>query len=482
MPTFEAEDALQEVVKLSLVPLLRVAVHHLPRFVASGIFPRSVVGYLQSKLYDKHLDKNMDGPDCRFFLLFSDGRVLDRRDHSIKESSLEQYISKDTGYAYPEAEIQAIRESLSAQGLGLCAIIRRAFVHEQFAVQYETLSPTIEAELDRVAAVDGMDILRVAHASFENWAVTLCRAGKLEAARMFAERLEKFVIDNGVGSAGKTFLQMVSECCLGTYSVQIKEDLLCKDPPSPESPQPALLALRGARGFGTVELERTKKIKASWVKRLADPATIWSARPPHGRYEVKFNLYGLFSLSSNNGVEFSRVDAGVARRCIGCPYKLKFVASPTAGTNERKWLTDTGGNQVDIKEKAWLLPLMPGWIVWLLAVHRVCFQESHRGIGRLPQCMQEESDALMLTEVTDLIKQVVFDISQACEAADGLTKTQLLKAIRDDQALREYSNEQVLASLEMIAEFVTIRGKRGIVKMNDSGFVKLKALVLLFVC
>ncbi len=320
----------------------------------------------------------------------------------------------------------------------------------------------------------------MAHASFENWAVTLCRAGKLEAARMFAERLEKFVVDSGVGSAGKTFLQTVSEGALGQYSIQIKEDVITKDPPSPEAPQPALLALRGCRGFGTPELERTKKIKASWIKRLADPATQRSARPPHGRYEVRFHLYGLFSLSSNNGVDFSRVDSGVARRCVGCPYTLKFCADPQL-PHERLWLVDGAGNQVDIKERAWLLPCMAGWLVWLMAVHKVCFQESQRGLGRLPACMEEESNALMMTEMTDVLKQVVAEMTMITDSTNAITRATLLRTVKLDGALREYNNEQVTAGLEMLCGFVTVSGRRQLCQLRESGaFLKLKDLHVFF--
>ena len=464
-----AKSNLEDIVVKVIKQLLKCKDNQLPKFVADGKLPAAVVPYLQSKLFDATLLESMDGPSSRFFLLFSDGILLDRRTHHVSPSTLDKYISKHCGYPYPAAEIEAIQNRLTAQGLDLCDILRRAVLAETLHEgDFERLPNTLNLELDRVAATKGMEILKVAHASFENWAVTFCRAGKLEAARVFAERLEVFAIDNGVGSAGKTFLQSVSECTLGNYSIQIKEELITKDPPSAESPQPALLALRGCRGFSTPELERTKKIRASWMKKLADPATIWSARPPYGIREVKFHLYGLFSMSSNNGVDFSRVDSGVARRCVGCPYKFKFCADPAPGTNERRWLVDGNGDQVDIKERDWLLPGVPGWLVWLLAVHKVCFQESQRGIGTLPLCMKEESEALMVTEVTEIIRQFLTDNCKVCDGSVAMTKTTLLRTLRNDQILKEYSVEQITIGVEQICEFSTVRGRRNLVVFGGS--------------
>jgi hypothetical protein len=321
----------------------------------------------------------------------------------------------------------------------------------------------------------GMGILRAVHNSFENWAVTLCRGGKLEAARFFAERLEKFVVDNGLAGAGKTFLQSVAEQSLGTYAVQLKEELLTKDPPNASAPDPALLALRGCRSFATPEMERTKKVKASWVKKLADPSTRWSARDLFEKGQVEFYLYGLFSMSVNNGVEFTRTDAGVTRRCIGCPYELHFCDNPQL-PHEREWLKNDDGSQTDMKDAQWLLSRIPGWLVWILAAHKVCFGPGGHGLGKLPLKMAAESAALVKSELTDLISGWVLENTEPCAPALGMTRPALLTALKRDSAMVEYSTSDVLAAVESIVEVAAAQGgRRNLVRVRETGkFFKLQ--------
>jgi hypothetical protein len=310
-----------------------------------------------------------------------------------------------------------------------------------------------------------MDILRVVHACFENWALTLCRGGKLEAARFFAERLEKFVVDNGLGGAGKTFLQSVAEASLGTYAIQIKEDLLTKDPPSAESPQPALLAMKGCRSFSTPEMERTKKIKASWVKKLADPSTRWSARDLFEKGQQEFHLYGLFSMSVNNGVEFSRTDSGVTRRCIGCPYEKHFCENP-ALPHEREWLKDANGGKVEIKELEWLVPRMAGWLVWLMAVYKVCGSN----LGKLPLAMQIESMNISKGELNALLSAWIHDNTIPADTKQALTRPALLAFLKMDTVFAEYSTSDVVAALEAVVEMPPPQGgRRNLVRVRETG-------------
>ncbi len=137
-------------------------------------------------------------------------------------------------------------------------------------------------------------------ASFENWALTVFRGGKCQAAALFCVRAEAFVIDDGAtGNNGKTFLQAVMEQTFGGYAAQLKDTMLTQSPPNASSPDPALLMLKGSRGLGTPEVETTLKIRAAWLKKLADPSTQWAARAPHDRTDTLFKLFVIFFISTN---------------------------------------------------------------------------------------------------------------------------------------------------------------------------------------
>ena len=68
-----------------------------------------------------------------------------------------------------------------------------------------------------------MDMLQLVHSIFEDWVMTLFRGGKCIAATIFAEAVEKFIVDLGDGSNGKTLLQRIAEVSFGDYAENIKE-------------------------------------------------------------------------------------------------------------------------------------------------------------------------------------------------------------------------------------------------------------------
>ena len=75
--------------------------------------------------------------------------------------------------------------------------------------------------------------------------MTIFRGGKCFAAPIFAETIEKFIVDLGDGSNGKTLLQRIAEVSFGDYAEQIKETMMTKDPPPPGGACPDLLNMRG---------------------------------------------------------------------------------------------------------------------------------------------------------------------------------------------------------------------------------------------
>ena len=156
--------------------------------------------------------------------------------------------------------------------------------------QYVKLPENCLKDLEAIPAEPGMEMVQLIHSIFEDWVMTAFRGGKCIAATIFAEAVEKFVVDLGDGSNGKTLLQRVAEVSFGDYAEQIKETMMTKDPPPPGSACPDLLQMRGVRYLCTPEVETTQAVKSAWIKKLPDAATKWSARDLYSSLTIQFRL------------------------------------------------------------------------------------------------------------------------------------------------------------------------------------------------
>ena len=174
-----------------------------------------------------------------------------------------------------------------------------------------------------------MELLKLIHSVFEDWPMTIFRGGKCVSAPIFAESIEKFIVDLGDGSNGKTLLQRIAELSFGDYAEQIKETTMTRDPPPPGGACPDLLNMRGVRYLCTPEVETTQAIKSSWIKKLPDAATKWGARDLYSSKTIYFRLWVTFFISANSKLKFTVVDGGVERRCLAVPYELKFCNKVT---------------------------------------------------------------------------------------------------------------------------------------------------------
>ena len=257
-------------------------------------------------------------------------------------------------------------------------------------------------------------------ASFENWALTVFRGGKCQAAALFCVRAEAFVIDDGAtGNNGKTFLQAVMEQTFGGYAAQLKDTMLTQSPPNASSPDPALLMLKGSRGLGTPEVETTLKIRAAWLKKLADPSTQWAARAPHDRTDTLFKLFVIFFISTNCKIAFSKVDGGVVRRAISVPWAFHFCTAPREA-HERPAHTE------DIKGAAWLA--------------------TKRAV------ISEYAEAAKF-----FIQEYLHSVNSAAEAT---TKSRLLRQLRSEPLLRNLSTEDLTQALGQVVVSMTSGGSR----------------------
>ena len=221
-------------------------------------------------LYDQAFSQQINGSISKDYVQFGHGEVMTRK-HAIEPGRADLYIGRCTNFSFLEQETLAIEEALAAKGLSLLKTLRRAADHEKglLFVKYGKLPDDVTRDLDAISQEPGMEMLKLIHSIFEDWTLTLFRGGKVIAAAIFAESVEKFVVDLGSGSNGKTLLQRIAEVAFGDYAEQIKETMMTKDPPPPGSACPDLLQMRGVRYLCTPEVETTVAIKSSWIKKWA---------------------------------------------------------------------------------------------------------------------------------------------------------------------------------------------------------------------
>jgi hypothetical protein len=269
------------------------------------------------------------------------------------------YISRACGYPFP-------REALASLDVKFGSVTAEVFDRiAQFEAEHPDGVPEYPADvvnaLEHLAKQPEFALLRNVHECFAHpdhgWVVTVWRCLKLLAACFWAAPIERFVNDEGSGANGKSFVVAIMEELLGSYTHQIKESMVTRPPPGPESPQPALLDLRGRRVLLAPEIEGSLRIQSAWVKRLCDPGVTWLGRELYGRKEIAFRLRTLFVVCTNQKLRFSTLDGGIGRRAISVSYPFQFVGG-VPGADEKK-LDNT------LKSSAYLREKSPG-LLWLV--------------------------------------------------------------------------------------------------------------------
>ena len=261
------------------------------------------------------------------------------------------------------------------------------------------------------------------------------------------------------GSNGKTVLQTIVSVLNGDYFAAIDDTMLTKKPPHASAPNAAMFALLGKRSLGTPEVEDTLKIQSAWMKKLADPSTIWSAREPHGTSQVSFKLSSMFAISTNAKLQFTRLDGGVQRRGIGCPFDLTFVSNPLPGTNQRKEST------MNLKDIEAIRKLIPGFYYFVECVFSVFFQNGyHKTPGKMPLAIQNATEELRREELASVVKEILDSEFEAVDA-NGVTYHKLrtfLSKHRDIEAVsgRHVDPAAVDAALGGLVRNTATRGVR----------------------
>ena len=325
------------------------------------------------------------------------------------------------------------------------------------------LSDSIVAKLNSVAEEPGMDMLKLIHSVFEDWPMTIFRGGKCIAASIFAEPIEKFVVDLGDGSNGKTLLQRIAEVAFGDYAEQIKETMMTKDPPPPGSACPDLLNMRGVRYLCTPEVETTQAIKSSWIKKLPDAVTKWGARDLYSSMTIIFRLWVTFFISANSKLKFTVVDGGVERRCLAVPYELKFVNKVTEAHHRPI--------REELKEDEWLMPRVPGFWLWIRCIHEAFFLGAMpTKINHVPHKVLEATVEFLSAECAAALRDWLdANMVASTESKDAITKTALLRRLKNVTPFEDLKPKEIEDTLTRTCKVVTVRGVRERIKYELNG-------------
>jgi len=461
-PAIKAQ--LEEIVLDVLCNIRAVSKAHAPPTFLEGSLTSNVVSRLSLPLYDQTFSHQINGTISKDYIQFALGEVW-TRNHQIEMGEAAFYIGRNTGHAFPQKEIHTIEEAIEAKGLSLSKTLRavRDFERSLVVGKYTKLPDEIAKSLDEIAEVPGMETLKLIHSIFEDWPMTVFRGGKCIAATIFAEAVEKFFVDLGDGSNGKTLLQRIAEIAFGDYAEQIKETMMTKDPPPPGSACPDLLQMRGVRYLCTPEVETTQAIKSSWIKKLPDAATKWGARDLYSSLTINFRLWVGFYISSNSKLKFTVVDGGVERRCLACPYELKFTDKVTEDHHRPI--------REEVKEDEWLMPRVPGFWLWVRDVHTVFFlEEGSTRLKHVPQKVLDATADFLAAECSAALRDWLDDnMAATSDIKDAITKSALVSRLKQFSPFCDLKTKEVEETVKRTCRVVTIRGIRERIKYELKG-------------
>ena len=357
-------------------------------------------------------------------------------------------------------------------GVKIIDVLERIKAFELTPGEYTAYPPGIVSDLQKLAEFPEFRLLKMANALWENWPVTVYRACKVQACALFAVPVEIFVHDRGdTGNNGKTWLQSVMSVVAGEYYEPIDEGMITQRPPHPKDCNSALFSLIGKRALGLPEVEKTIKVQGSWLKKLADPATVWGTRPPYGTAQINFKLCAVFCLSTNAKLDFTHSDGGIRRRGVGVDYPFHFCRNPVQ-LHERLAAVE------DIKDEKFLMEHIPGWYYFLECVHKVFYTEGHYPTpGPLPYLVKQATDELHSEEAHVALNEFAERKLEDSSGEQALSKSGLLTLCGLDDNLKHMTRAELKTAVEGVFAFATVRGLRDRVKLSGS-FKKEKLIAM----
>ncbi|CAJ1379716.1 unnamed protein product [Effrenium voratum] len=308
---------------------------------------------LQGKLYDAVFMRKLNGEAYRRFVMFRNGKVMDRDDYSVTTGRRELLISMRLNIDYNEGLFEQLDSELDDLVTSLQAV--RDF--EAGMTDYledSTLPVELQERLNAGVKHPAMGALETLRSCTDCWETALYHL-KVGAYRLFArEWLEEAHCWVGEGGNGKTWQRAA---LFGTYSISPGHELLSCPAKGLESASPARMRLQGTRLVTFSEMERAAAVHSSIFKQWSEHCTRVQARNLFSDIvEFQGVQFGMI-LSTNKSISFTDLDGGVERR-LSMPWPMRFTRKPTAEPNHRN-------ADVSLKNKEVLAGRAPG-LMWLL--------------------------------------------------------------------------------------------------------------------
>ena len=254
---------------------------------------------------------------------------------------------------------------LTAHGLDLKAVLEEMKQREKdLGGDFENYPPELVTKLEGIGKVLTLvaDIHLLYKEPLGSWALTM-HVLKFVASIFFSRGNEEHGFPLGGGENGKSFLLYVIDRLLGGYACGVQAGMYSQPVPSPKTPNPDWLALMGRKAFLGGEKGGETKVDAGTFKALRDPTNSIDLR---GLWEgtVKFQSAGRLILPDNAKIEFKGgIDGGVRRSTLAWPHPWTFKTVVDDATHQQQ--------SREIKSKAYVDPLVPGLLLFLMEVDNV---------------------------------------------------------------------------------------------------------------
>jgi P4 family phage/plasmid primase-like protien len=133
---------------------------------------------------------------------------------------------------------------------------------------------------------------------------------------------QKFYVNQGGGSNGKSMIQNLMEFVFGDYQTSLQTTVLTRKRPESGAANPDMITVKCRRYIYMGEPDPGEKLNTSRMKQFSGDDRI-EARPLFGDQE-KFNMMGKLFLSCNDKPEISSMDNGTWRRIRVIPHVSTF--------------------------------------------------------------------------------------------------------------------------------------------------------------
>ncbi len=287
---------------------------------------------------------------------------------------------------------------------------------------------------------------------FRTWAETIYRIVKLDSAAFFCAKKEHIINNEGRGGNGKSLHQYFCIQMFGRYSNIVARKLLQSGPPTPGTPCPELVALRGARMLFTPEAEQGKPMSPALLKDIRDPSTLWRARDLYESGKVPFQIPAILDINSNDYVDIASIDGGVRRSLRAVPWAMDLSESESTNTGLEGAL-QRGAVPIERvgKTTATVHPWRPGmlklWVAWNVW-HR---DSSSSYVEPTPQFVKEKTDQVLAGGAfAHVIQSFLASLVVAVETSTLHKMTEQLYANLDRYGVKDKGRVRALLRLWLV--------------------------------